>query len=306
MGVNIHVLRLLLHAKGEGAEMDRVITIGRLDALLTPDQLETEFAAFSDPLQPGEAERLLHARDRYCEPIIERLGARVVDSLDASDYEGANIIHDLNDPIDDSHKGRYTLVVDGGTLEHVFHFPEALKTCMSLAKVGGHVLLCLPANNEMGHGFYQFSPDLFFRAFSEENGYRLKGVYLVPVYSFGEWWKIEDPAVVRQRVGHNLSVDAMHLLVIAERVADVALFATPPQQSDYVAAWGEGNADRLAFYDACVAAMPKQDNRRRMRSFIPEPLLRLRRIINSGRHVTTGPDPKQFHPFDPRRNPEAL
>jgi hypothetical protein len=33
-----------------------------------------------------------------------------------------------------------------------------------------------PANNQMGHGFYQFSPELFFRVFSQENGYLLRAL----------------------------------------------------------------------------------------------------------------------------------
>lgn len=300
MGVNIHVLRLLLHARKQGANLDRVITIGRLDALVTPDQLEQEFASFGEQLEPGEATRLIHARDRYCEPIIERLGASVVDSLDASDYEGANVIHDLNAPIAEERKGRYSMLVDGGTLEHVFHFPEALKTCMSLVEVGGHVLLCLPANNEMGHGFYQFSPDLFYRAFAEENGYRLKGLYLVPIYSEGEWLEVRDPALLRERVGHNRSINQFSLLVFAERLKDVPLFAKPPQQSDYVAAWANHDGNRLEFFERATANVDKIGWRRKLRGLIPEPLLRLRRILTAGRYATSGPDPRQFQPFNPR------
>lgn len=298
VGINIHVLRLIHHAKAQGAKLDRVITIGRLDALLTPSQTEAEFAAFGDPLRPGEAERLLHERDRYCEPIIERLGAKTVDSLDASDYEGASIIHDLNNPIPAKLKKRYSLVLDGGTLEHVFHFPEALKTCMNLAEVGGHVLLCLPANNEMGHGFYQFGPDLFFRAFSEESGYRLKGLYLVPAYLDGEWLEVQDPAN-HGRIGHNSTVHQLSLLAFAERVADVPIFAKPPQQSDYVAAWARPSANRLEFFDNATATGQKPS---RLRSLIPEPVLQLRRIFKAGRYATSGHDPKLFKPFDPRPN----
>lgn len=297
MGVNVHVLRLLLHARKQGAKVDRVITIGRLDALLTAEQVEAEFASFGEPLKPGEAKQLIHARDRYFEPIIERLGAKIVDSLDASDYEGANIVHDLNAPIPDDLKGLYSLVVDGGTLEHVFHFPEALKTCMSLARVGGHVLLCVPANNEMGHGFYQFSPDLFFRTFCEENGYRLRGLYLVPLYSDGQWLKVAEPATLRTRVGHNRSIEQMGLLVFAERISDVPIFAKPPQQSDYSAKWAEPPANRLEFFDRAVEGLHKPSP---LRELIPEPMLRLRRIISAGRYATSRHDPKLFQPFDPR------
>lgn len=86
---------------------------------------------------------------------------------------------------------------------------------MSLVEVGGLVLMSLPANNEMGHGFYQFSPDLFYRVFCEEKGYQLRGLYLVPLYSEGVWLKVNDPAVLCERVGHNQSPDQMGLLVFA-------------------------------------------------------------------------------------------
>lgn len=298
MALNIHALRLLLHAKREGAKLDRVVTIGRLDVLMTPEEVEAEFAAFGEPLAAGEAERLIHARDRYCEPIIERLGAKRVDALDASNYEGANIVHDLNAPLPDEQNGRYSLLLDGGTLEHVFNFPEALKSCMSLVEVGGHVLFCLPSNNEMGHGFYQFSPELFFRALSDENGFKMKGLYLAPIYRDGEWLKVEDPATVRQRVGYNGNIDQMGILVFAERVRDLPLFAKPPQQSDYAAAWSERDVDRLAFFDGGV----RKQKRSSIRRFIPERALRLRRMLLAGRQATAQPDPAQFKRFDPRRS----
>jgi hypothetical protein len=91
-------------------------------------------------------------------------------------------------------------VFDGGTLEHVFNFPTTIAGCLSLPKVGGHHIMTSPANNQMGHGFYQFSPDLFYRVFSPENGYELRALFLAPTYSEGQWFAINDPAKVGARV----------------------------------------------------------------------------------------------------------
>ncbi len=41
------------------------------------------------------------------------------------DVPRANVIHDMNMPLPDALKEQYDLVVDGGTLEHVFFFPTA-------------------------------------------------------------------------------------------------------------------------------------------------------------------------------------
>ena len=77
----------------------------------------------------------------------------------------------MNIPISDSSKDKYTVVIDGGSLEHVFNFPIAIKNCMEMLQVGGYFISLAPANNMLGHGFYQFSPELFYRIFSKENGF---------------------------------------------------------------------------------------------------------------------------------------
>ena len=136
-------------------------------------------------------------KDRFCEPMLEKLGA-TVDSVDANAFEGANIIHDLNRPMPVELQGRYDVVFDGGTLEHVFNFSTAMRGCLELPEVGGHFIMTSPANNQMGHGFYQFSPELFFRIFSEENGYELRAIFLVPTFSeaVGSRLKTQPPSAL--------------------------------------------------------------------------------------------------------------
>jgi hypothetical protein len=72
------------------------------------------------------------------EAFFRLLGAQRVDSIDASSIEGASLIHDLNTPIDDSLKERFSLIYDGGTLEHLFNLPQALRNCMEMLRLGGY------------------------------------------------------------------------------------------------------------------------------------------------------------------------
>ncbi|WP_051358088.1 hypothetical protein [Rubidibacter lacunae] len=102
------------------------------------------------------------------------LGAESIDSFDYSGYEGATCEHDFNQPISEDYHARYTVAIDGGTLEHVFNFPVAIANCMRMVEVGGHYLGLTPSNNLMGHGFYQFSPELYFRVLSPENGFSIE------------------------------------------------------------------------------------------------------------------------------------
>ena len=97
-----------------------------------------------------------------------------VESLDVSTYEKATILHDMNLTVPYELRERFTVVHDGGTIEHVFNVPEAFKNCMEMVRVGGHFTQVNVANNYTGHGFWQFSPELIFRVFSPQNGYRIE------------------------------------------------------------------------------------------------------------------------------------
>lgn len=307
MALDSQSLRFLLYARRAGAEFDTTCTIGRLDLLMTAQDIERKFSSFGIELAPGQAQVLTRGRDRFCEPVIEALGANTVDSLDASDFEGATLIHDLNQTLRAELEQRFSLVFDGGTSEHVFDFPRALRSCMSLPRLGGHLLMTLPANNHMGHGFYQFSPDLFYRVFCAENGYQLKGLFLVPTYTEGNWFKVEDPVAVHARIGHNHGIEELSLFVLAVRTAIAPLFTRPPQQGDYAAEWADRpekrtDSSRLAFYDDAVAAAVAKKTRARafVKFLTPEPLLELRRTLLAARHLRGAPDPAHFKPFDSR------
>ena len=90
-------------------------------------------------------------------------------------------------------------------------------------------------NNWCGHGFYQFSPELFFRALGPENGFSVVEMYFADVEG-RHFYRVVDPAAVRERVQLWTS-DPVFLLVHARRDAVRDVFAAAPQQSDYVSDW---------------------------------------------------------------------
>ncbi len=107
---------------------------------------------------------------------------------------------------------------------------------MEMVKVGGHFLAITPANNFFGHGFYQFSPELFFRVLSPENGFQMERMVAVEYGFRRRWFEVSDPEVVRARVALVNSVPVM-LFLQAKRVAALPVLSKTPQQSDYVAIW---------------------------------------------------------------------
>ena len=142
----------------------------------------------------------------------------------------------MNLPVPDALKMRFSLVIDGGTLEHVFNFPVAIQNCMDMTALGGCCMVIAPANNFMGHGFYQFSPELYFRVFCARNGFEVRDAIVYGAGVAEPWYQVTDPNQARARV-LLANTKPTYIAVLAKRTALMPLFAEPPQQSDYVERW---------------------------------------------------------------------
>jgi SAM-dependent methyltransferase len=241
MGVEYYTTRFLLQARAQGCDFGRVLTIGRQNLQLTPrdlDRLAREFkfnAADLIGTKPGSALT-------YIEPVFENLlKAASVESLDVSTYEGATHVHDMNAPLPERFHSQYDTILEAGSLEHIFNLPTALKNLMQAVKVGGSIFIQTPANNYFGHGFYQFSPELFYRVFSAESGFELRRMHLFehfyPCFFFAtKPVEVTDPAAIRKRV-QLVNNRPTLLLIEARKIAEKPIFAATPQQSDYVPLW---------------------------------------------------------------------
>lgn len=236
MGLDVNGTRFLLYARNKGVSFERTAMIGRQGLHLDAAALNRNLSEFGWSLSETEISRLLNESGGYAEPLLRLLGADEVCSFDASDYEQASVIHDFNLPIDESFRNRFSVVLDGGTLEHIFNFPTAIRNCLEMIEPGGSFLGITPANNFLGHGFYQFSPELFFRIFSQQNGFSLVQMLLFEDRPDAEWFEVTDPDLIRERVT-LVNQQPVYLLIIARKQASVQLFASPPQQSDYAALW---------------------------------------------------------------------
>lgn len=235
MGVDLETARFLLARRHEGARFDRCVTLGRQHYFLSHSETRGLLKDFG--LSPAACPDLFAPEyPAYADSFWRTLGAQTLHSIDASDFEGASQVHDLNRPVPDSWHGAYDVVCDCGTLEHVFDFPAAIRNCMEMVACGGHFFTQTPANNYLGHGFYQFSPELFFRVLSPANGFRVERCVAVEYGLRRRWFEVTDPEVLRARVT-LINAAPVILFVWARRLAIQRLFAQPPQQSDYAAVW---------------------------------------------------------------------
>jgi hypothetical protein len=236
MAISHHSAAFLARASLQGVDFGRTLMIGRQQSAYDGRLLRAALDEAGVSVDEQEATAIVEDGRGYAEPLFRRLGADVVDSLDASGYESATFVHDLNRPVPGELRGRYSAVLDGGTLEHVFNFPVALAGCLDCVAVGGHYLAITPTNNWAGHGFYQFSPELYFRVLSEENGFTLRCMLWRAQSPGARWYQVTDPDALRRRVERN-GVGRVLLYVAARRIAQVDVLARPPQQSDYVPLW---------------------------------------------------------------------
>jgi SAM-dependent methyltransferase len=242
MGIDIQQARFLSQARDHGARFGRVGVLGRQVMMASKEQLAEWLSAEPQDCTAAQRETMAGMAGQFAEPFMEFLGATETVSFDASDYEGAKVLHDFNEPVPERFHGQFDTVVDSGSLEHIFNFPVAIKNLMQMVKPGGHLLIMTPANNFCGHGFYQFSPELFYRVLSETNGFAVRRMLVAECFPDAYWWEVPDPIALRRRVTFENRYWT-HLFLIAQRVADKPILLKSPQQSDYVAAWEQAADD---------------------------------------------------------------
>jgi SAM-dependent methyltransferase len=282
MGLAFSTASFLLDAYRRGVSFRRTLPLGRTQLYAVPREMQklhklagrklsetafqTEFGGFADAF------------------LSSLLGIETLESLDYSAYQDASVIHDMNRPIPPELEAKFDAVIDSGTIEHIFNFPVAIANCMKMVRPGGRLFIITVANNHCGHGFYQFSPELFFRLFKDCNGFHIERLLLLnhpfpglELSSTQRLYTVKDPDETRYRAG-LVNDSPVMLLLEAERRYIEKVLTTCPQQSDYTTLWksqqAEGNSGvdnplphrfvdwlRRVFY-----AMPKR--------FVPPPLRR--------------------------------
>jgi SAM-dependent methyltransferase len=237
MGIDVETARFLLARRREGASFERCATLGRQHCYF--GNKETTDLLRNVGLDAKNFPQLFPKEyPRYSEPFWEMLGAKELVTIDASNFEGATRVHDMNQPIPPEWKESFDIVCDIGTLEHIFNFPTAIRNCLEMVKAGGHFFAQTPANNNMGHGFYQFSPELYFRILSPKNGFRIEHFIAIEYGPRRRWFAVKDPETVRARVT-VINSYPVGLCIWAKRTEIKPLLADTPQQSDYASAWAE-------------------------------------------------------------------
>ena len=220
MGIDVHALNFLRYISRK-EPLGRVATIGRQLLMITPARVAeimglpmvTEFGMYSEEL------------------LKRHFGAKLVDSYDYSDYEGATFTADMNKPLLPTRE--YDTVIDCGSLEHIYNVPQAMANISLLCSKGGRIVHISPGNNFCGHGFWQFSPELFFSLYSEPNGYAETQVFLADLTSPRHWFEVERPTNGRR--AEVVSRTPLYVLSKARKISELCNLQA--QQADYIHQW---------------------------------------------------------------------
>jgi hypothetical protein len=169
------------------------------------------------------------------------LGFDEVKSLDFNDFEGAEIICDLNKPVESTLRDRFDVVFDGGTLEHIFDTKAALLNIDSLLVDGGLIIHEVPSSNAIDHGFYSFSPT-FFQDFYPNQGYEI--IELLLVVSRGRRAKIYQYSTPppRKYIRQNWGNKTVNVWCVARKSKSLN-YLNSPQQTKYLNAWSRNSVN---------------------------------------------------------------
>lgn len=247
MGISRVYGGLLARARQKGVEFGHVATIGRQSLCIPPEDL----AELGKRLGRTGLDWPRISSAGYAEPFLkEVLGANHVTSFDYSDYQGVDITHDFNQPLAANLHQTFDSLVDGGTMEHIFDVKCVLANYMSMVKCGGSIFVHTPANNLMGHGFYQFCPELFYRVFSAENGFSVEEVCLtespfpsIEISRRQRGYLARDPESMGKRI-RFVNDRPLMIFVHARRTEVKPLFQSAPAQSDLALVWAAHETEK--------------------------------------------------------------
>lgn len=246
MGITRTTAQLLLSEAAKRPFRGSVATLGRQHIYFSLDDLRGWAARDGIPLASGvpvQPHRELHLAERGWvsdETVLASLGFERIVRIDVSNYEEVEVLFDLNAPETPPELcGQFDVILNLGTLEHVFHIPNALAHLHRMLRPGGRIVHLFPSANCLDHGFVCVSPT-FVTDYYAANRYRIHEVSLLRYRTDHELSGIDvydylQPSPYGCPVG-GLDDRIYHTFAVVERgpesTADVV-----PQQSFYTARW---------------------------------------------------------------------
>jgi hypothetical protein len=166
-----------------------VLLIGRQTIYLTPEQLlglYRDYGIDVGGMKPADVELDRSTIDRRQafgdlplvsdRAMLRPLGIERVRALDVSDYEGAEIVHDLNRPVPDRLKGIADIIIDGSTLDNTFNAAQTLMNYGAMLRPGGRLFAVNAAS--LHNTAYAVLPPMTWLDYFVYNGFTTCQLYI--------------------------------------------------------------------------------------------------------------------------------
>lgn len=180
MAIDISMLRMLLRTHERYKLSGDILTLGVADVHGTYEEMEQIFRQEGFPYSPVEPQnRRISLTKRQCEfsllfghskfmhqnDLFKMQGFQRIESMDAFDNESPTYIQDLNTPVLESLHGKFDVIMDFGTLDHVYDMRMAIANIVNMLKVGGVVMIYDAMIGWHNQSLYNFQPPFFFDTF---------------------------------------------------------------------------------------------------------------------------------------------
>ena len=227
MGLGPPVLELYRQLKLQGAldGITEVMEFGSQDFWCPQANLVRALcAAFGQASPPAELLNTNNVQQKPARLLYETLGIKY-NCVDV-DGRAGTLVLDLNfDTAPVEHKGKYGLVTNHGTSEHLLNQLNFFQMMHHFVRVGGVMVHAVPFTVHLEHGFFNYQPN-FFECLARYNSYETLGIWVGPDWSLASFvpW---DPALLDFL---TLNAKTTHLLVVAQRKMYDTDFCVPFQQ----------------------------------------------------------------------------
>jgi hypothetical protein len=150
MGLGLDIIEAIVREHTYKPISGDVLLIGRQSIYLTPDEYLATLRSHG-VIPTGEQLSRIRVDNNTLNRNDERtliadtsifalLGVENVRALDHSDYEGAEVIHDLNKPVPATLESVADFIVDGSTLDNTFNPALTLQNFAKLLRPGGRLI----------------------------------------------------------------------------------------------------------------------------------------------------------------------
>ena len=202
-----------------------VMELGSQDFWCPQKNLVTAlFKAFGRTVDDSALLNTTSASQKPARLLYEGIGIK----YNCVDVDGrfGTLVMDLNfDAVPREQKGKYGLITNHGTSEHILNQYNVFKAMHEFARVGGVFIHAVPFTVHLEHGFFNYQPN-FFEALARYNSYETLGVWVCVDWQLASLipW---DPILLNFL---SFSAQTTHRLVVAQRKMYDKDFCVPFQE----------------------------------------------------------------------------